>query len=249
MTELSAAAAGIVYVLGFVVANVHYARYESVRFDFVRGRYVGAGLLFAISALVPAFAGWIIGGEFRRSDTKPKKARQLTAASVFVISTPMFTLVLYGLLRATATAAFSKTGMLIFTLVVEAVFATVGSLAVKLQRSRAPFSFRSVAGWRPIIVAYAVLAVAGLFGRLIYPSVSPAFGGGAGSLARIYVVPGSVSQRVQAILSRPVILIDRDDKIVDLLVCADSSRMLSRSVSLATGKRRNHRIERIGSDT
>src|SRR5262249_49584945 len=44
------------YVIGFVVTNVHLARYEVVRFELVRGRYASAALSMTILVLIPCFA-------------------------------------------------------------------------------------------------------------------------------------------------------------------------------------------------
>jgi hypothetical protein len=65
LTEVSAVGAGILYTVGFVVANVYYASYELVRFEFLRGRYAAAALLFASAAVIPGSVGWQFGGQFR----------------------------------------------------------------------------------------------------------------------------------------------------------------------------------------
>jgi hypothetical protein len=70
LTEVSAVGAGILYTVGFVVANVYYASYELVRFEFFRGRYAAAALLFASAAVIPGYVGWQFGGQFRSKEIK-----------------------------------------------------------------------------------------------------------------------------------------------------------------------------------
>ena len=76
------------YVIGFIVANAYLARYEIVRFDLVRGRYVSAGLLCVFVAVIAASIGWPIGVEYRSGDGrgKSKKARQITALELCVVA-------------------------------------------------------------------------------------------------------------------------------------------------------------------
>ena len=64
-TEVATFVAGTLYIPGFVIANVYYASYEIVRFEFFRGRYVAAALLFVVAAMFPGWMGWQTGAQFR----------------------------------------------------------------------------------------------------------------------------------------------------------------------------------------
>ena len=48
----------LLYVLGYVAANSHYARFELIKPTLLTGRYLSAGLLYVAFAAVPAAAGF-----------------------------------------------------------------------------------------------------------------------------------------------------------------------------------------------
>jgi glyoxylase-like metal-dependent hydrolase (beta-lactamase superfamily II) len=89
-----------------------------------------------------------------------------------------------------------------------------------------------VTGPRPGFVFFFAIVAAALFGGQIYPYISPAYGGGAATLARVDLQPGSVPADLEAALSRPVAIIDRDDHLLDMAVCADSGALAITPVSL-----------------
>lgn len=57
----AALALAALYALGFLVANLHYARFEPLRLEFLQARYIGAGLLFVFLAFPPLMAGAFAG--------------------------------------------------------------------------------------------------------------------------------------------------------------------------------------------
>jgi len=233
-TELATFAAATLYVLGFVIANVYYASYEIVRLEFFRARYVAAALLFVFTALFPGWMGWQIGAQFRRSEPKPRRERRTIAAIQLLLMSLVTAAMIHFILIAIGIGVTPFSGIFLFAFLVECTFATVGSGAAKVARSSARLEVLHMSAGRPMIVGLAMVIAGGLFGRWIYPHVSPAYGGGAANLARIDVVPGTLSTQLQSELDRPVVVIDRDEQIVDLVACSDSISKITRPISLSS---------------
>ena len=242
-TELATFAAGTLYVLGFVITNVFYASYEIVRFEFFRGRYVAAALLFVCAALLPGWIGWQIGAQFRRSEPMSRRERRQTATIQLSLTSIIVAAIICFILVAVGIGTAPVISVLSFALLIESIFATIGSSAVKIGRSSSRVAVRHMSAGRPIIVVLAMLVTAAIFGRWIYPDISPAFGGGAVNIARIEAVPGTLSQQLQVELDRPVVVIDRDDQVVDIVACSDS---VAKSVQPISVSSVNVRAIRLG---
>ena len=50
-------ALGLLYALGFVVANAHFGRYELPRIELLKARYLAAAVLFLFCSAIPLAAG------------------------------------------------------------------------------------------------------------------------------------------------------------------------------------------------
>ncbi len=232
-TELWALCAAILYALGFVVANTHLARYELVRFDLLRGRYVAAALLLAFCFLFPALGGFHIGTEYRKSEPKPRWERQRFAAIKVVLATVIATLVVRVLLLDVTVGGAPWTGLITFFFSSIALAAIVGSGVAKFMRfGNGPLHTRGASPERIIGVLLILVWLAGIFGRWVYPYISPSYGGGAAVLAEVSIDSSVVPTHLRAIVSRPVVVLDRSERDINLLGCLDSSTAKVRPILL-----------------
>ena len=249
LAGLLALSAATLYCVGYVVANVHYARYELVRLELFRARYVGAALLFASLALIPGYVGWRAGGWFRFEDIREKwfqkvprfgpavpskLMRQVLALRMMVLGAGVVAVLMWVILRYTAVGDVPFGWLAGWVFVVQWPFATAGSLWTKIRFSNVPARSHFTAV-RAGFVFFCVIGTAAMFGRGIYPYISPAFGGGLGEVARIYWKAGTVPNDLEAALSRPVALLDRDDLIVDVVACTDQAGSRTASMALPSG--------------
>lgn len=71
-----AAISALLYVIGFVVANVHFARYELLRLELLQPRYLAAGLLFLLVCGSPLMIGvmFAISSEDHDDDSRRVRA-------------------------------------------------------------------------------------------------------------------------------------------------------------------------------
>jgi hypothetical protein len=75
-------------------------------------------------------------------------------------------------------------------------------------------------------------ALAFQFGRGVYPYLSPAIGGGAATIGRVTVTGGTVSEGLRTELEQRVAILDREDDVLNVLVCDDTTARRALAVSL-----------------
>ncbi len=246
LAEALAIGVTVLYVLGFVVANAYYARFELVRFDLLRGRYVAAALLLAFCSVFPIATGWLVGWHYRDSEPKPKRERQLTAALVLTVVTAVSALLVRGLLFSVSLHGLSWLGLGVFTWASATLGATIGSAACKFQRSDVParsLRSRGISPGRLMSALFVLVAMANTFGQYVYPFISPAYGGGAGTLATVVADSQSVDTELREALSRRAVILDRDEHFMNLLACVDADTRTIQPVSLPTAAIRSVILE------
>jgi len=94
----AAAVLAVTYVVGFMIANFHFAAYEPLRLDLLQARYVGAGLAFFAVAAVPAYAaahaGYLSAHAVNATRRKPRQAspkvRELLLSVLFLVVVTVF---------------------------------------------------------------------------------------------------------------------------------------------------------------
>jgi hypothetical protein len=79
---------------------------------------------------------------------------------------------------------------------------------------------------------FCTVATAAMFGSGIYPYISPAYGGGAASVAVVATKPGVVPVEIANALTHRVALIERDDQAVDLVGCIGATSSEATSIAL-----------------
>jgi hypothetical protein len=229
--HLTHAFAGL-YVIGFIVSNVHFAQYQLLRFELLRSRYLAAGLLFFVLSAVPA------GFEIFLS-----VALRSTADSTVGFSTPG------RILRETEVwamgcghaVAFSALGLMLYSvlavqislpsrswLALAAYFAMTGLIswylgdfffataAVPAGHSQVwPSTRLAQSIWAPVVWLVALPAA---FGKLVYDTVRPEFGGGAVWVARV-AWRETAPPAVRGLAPGIVAVVDRNDATLTLLAC------------------------------
>ena len=232
-----AAAIGLLYAGGFIVSNAHYARYELVRFDLVRGRYVAAALLMLAVAAFPAgIAGKIFHNRSWRKlhgSTEKDRLREWLGPMPMTIwvLTVAITVALGLLLTQAWVGEAWRASLWIFVVASCLYGAMLGRFAAE-NRSRTPhlpaldvrrYGLTFVMFW---------YALAFQFGRGVYPYLSPAIGGGAATIGRVTVTGGAVPEGLHAELEQRVAILDRDGDVLNVLVCDDTTPPHALAVSL-----------------
>jgi hypothetical protein len=82
-----------------------------------------------------------------------------------------------------------------------------------------------------IVTVLSLLAIAFFYGRSLYPGVAPWYGGGAVWKGELYVNPGS-----QSIVDGPVIILDRNEGLINVLACVDRSSRQVRGLAISVDR-------------
>jgi hypothetical protein len=228
-----------VYVVGFIVVNVHYARFRLLTFDLVRGQYVAAGLLFLLFTTAPVLTGLLVPVRAVYSAREPgPEARRVRKGVVAAVLGLILCLIADYLLAylydsiAVSPSAHGFNMALVYGLVCNAfsIFAVVYVLLGRDQgrSSKAgvspgasPDRLRSL---RRLIHGVAeapmhllsVVLLASLFGGQVYPGIEPAYGGGGAWIAEI-LTPASEVENVPARWRGA--LVARDDAYLTVIPC------------------------------
>lgn len=186
----TAFAAVVLYLLGFVVANAHYASFAIQRFELLRARYIAAGLLFFVMTSLPIAYGAFFLPTARRYFKAGSDTRRNHYASTillwFVAATAAWWLVFVAV-----GVDVARTPALI--LYPSAAVVVGGSYKyferIWTSRVNPEESLRVNRAFYGLHVAIPMLLLAAGFGSWVYPHVRPAFGGGAAWIAEIVVAP------------------------------------------------------------
>jgi hypothetical protein len=234
-----AVAAAVLYVLGFVIVNIMMARYELVRFDLLRGRYIAAALLMIFCTIIPGFFSCSVGFLRSRQSRTPdgKRGGKLVDRAsgwaimfVILVTTGIFIdfLLLFGVLVGRSwlprliafVAATCFSGLWIGY--------SVHGLSYLRKREARRRELVSLLVSAPMTV----LGISIVFGTFLYPDLSRAVGGGATKIALISTSDSTLPPDVAKALRRRVAILDRDGDMMNLLVCIDSSASIARPVSI-----------------
>ncbi len=206
---------GGLYALGFVVANVHFAQYGIARLDLLRGRYLGASLLFLVFAGWPAALGAALCRHFeeRGAGSASFYGRGWIGWALLlvlgVVLMPLFWLWVYN--GATVGGIGSGWSPLSFWL----TCAIMGAVHVGLSERSGPAMRMSTNRARlastSIGLAALVLLLAASFGKQMYPAISPAFAGGGAWEGIVVLDTGK--------LQLSGVVVDRSENFVTMLSC------------------------------
>jgi hypothetical protein len=231
-------AVALLYSVGFTISNSHFARFELLRPEILRARYLAAAVLFMGSAALPSAVGVLLSSGLRRrpatkEDTlfaNDTPAIRLGDSELWAIGCiPIlglvgidFALYLGFLTRATVGGWGSVLPHIMFF--AAATMATWYSADFALGGTHS-----GLAGFwpstRPTMAALLVLmsgfVLPILFGQLIYGHVRPEYGGGAVWAA---VMNSRDGTPFPAGASDTVVIIDRDERSVNVVACYRQAR-------------------------
>lgn len=205
----------LLYALGYVSANAHYSRYEIVKPTLLEGRYLAAGMLLGLFAVIPAFAGFL-GAWLVRTGDRPTKI----AAAVIV---PAASLVYFGVLCQAGMIEVWRFESWTFFAAVFVAAAGVSLSYISREARGTEADSRAVGrlfGGMGLMIS--MISFAYVFGTLIYPWVKPTYGGAALRLGDLELRQGSPGGLVNAINQRPTPFVDMDDKFLYVVGCPEN---------------------------
>jgi hypothetical protein len=222
----------LLYAVGFVVVNSFLGRYGVRDVEPIRGRYVAAALLFAVfflTAAVVAVQTWRQALATWRSD-RPWWARGLILV-VIDFALPLLGVVL---IEESVLSRFGERTLILGVLRDDVryyvgLFVFNASIVVGYAILHRPgrTDVYSIASYDAWLGAGIVLAVVGLYGSLIYPSVPTWLGGGHPDSIQL-VLNDSAAVHLEAVLElasdRSVFLIDEDAIRVTVLIPVEGGK-------------------------
>ncbi|HST62007.1 MAG TPA: hypothetical protein VLK84_25120, partial [Longimicrobium sp.] len=216
--------------------NAHLSRYEVVTFELWQGRYLAAGILFLLITPVPLLAGYVLGTRvFRPYGVKDLNFRQralIRAFNVFlgVFSALIALTMLQGLMWIISLDSVGKINrslLLYFFVACGVTFLGAGFYWGKRKESEK--ADENVVSLDLDLDLYAVpyfvavsMYLATTFGNSVYPTISPAYGGGGGWSATLYVDSATLGERVMGDDSSRVVVVNSGKEFLALLQCRAS---------------------------
>jgi hypothetical protein len=235
---VATAVAICVYVLGFIVVNVHYARFRLLTFDLLRGEYISAGILFLFFTTAPILAGMYTAGLVlgpalapgpRLGRVKRMIIWGIHGAFVCVFAdigvAYVFQIVSVATTMQILNVVFSYgilCNMIGFAGLFFPVMATKDDKSdTETMSASEPDALSRVTGIVLGIVGAPahfvfLLVMASSFGSGVYPGISPAYGGGGAWIAQI-LTPESDSQALPGKWRGAVLA--RDDAYLTVIPC------------------------------
>ncbi len=214
---LIALAGLVLYIIGFVVVNVHLISYGATEPSFLRARHAAAAVLFLAVTAVP----FTIGLLFRREYSSIPEARRFDRVWIS--------------LTVTLIVGFVTWVGIMNILLVDPTYENIRSeslyfLAVLF--SGILLGFSAARGWpnsldglhlydfsRVIIWLVLLVGAVMWFSTHLYPRFRPGLGGGAAWLARVYVEESTFPSHIVPLLTSPVRIVDRSNSVLRVLAC------------------------------
>jgi hypothetical protein len=227
---------GMLYILGFIVSNAFYGRFQVISFEILQGRYVAAALLFLIFTSIPYLGGVVLAAEISdrfREPSEKRTRREKTIpvlVSVFTLILAAFVTIMVGNLISVRGDATTLLGFISYFLVT----AFIGFL-VTFAPIRTGASYLALLVL-PLAHLMLPIVLSSYFGLRVYPTISPIYGGGGVWLATVHLrddtgLPVSVRTRLDGEV--PLIQKDREEVVVLLCTRVSSERIEYRPTSIA----------------
>ncbi|MEX0648197.1 MAG: hypothetical protein WEA56_02955 [Balneolaceae bacterium] len=227
----------VLYVLGFVIANVHLAKYGLVRWTIIEGRYIGAGLLFIVIHLLPFVAGYTGWQQFRGRPEGFSVLRVWIEVVVLVSLSIILSLALVNFVTVSTDHIYWTWPTLFALIAYGAGLITPWLLSTNASRRIGQFK-GTVKMYAGAGVACALLILAALFGSTTFAYISPAWGGGGAMYGIITLKEGSLPDRNE--LTRPtvvmhypspVLLIERSEHFLTIVRCVQAPDNIMRGLA------------------
>jgi hypothetical protein len=213
----------LLYILGYIAANGHYARFELVKPTLVNARYLSAGLLFTAFAVPPWIVGFACGLYEPRGQGKSDRATFVAMTVLYSVLTLGYG-VLLGSVMLVKQSPWEAWG---FVLIALALGFLGGIDALRLTRRgsgilpqvlhpTARSIFMITAGGRHGIL---MMGLAYSFGITVYPWVKPHYGGSAVSVGYVTLKPEATKELSQVLEGRSLPLVDIDERFLYVIAC------------------------------
>lgn len=234
---------GLLYLFGFVVANVHFGRYELPNIELLRARYLAAALLFILCSAIPFAVGAFLSRALRtrpddetmRTDLKLGETEAWAMGPRAFFYSLVLAVALHAMLVSRITIrpfAALGTGALYFIVASMLAWQLCDSLLGGRVSDEAQIWPPRRAPRRVIVLCAWVLVVPFAFSAFLYGSIQPALGGGALWKARL-TWRSTADSSARAIASGIVAIVDRDEHTLNLIACAQTGPPVSISVPAA----------------
>jgi hypothetical protein len=232
-------ALGVLYVFGFIVANVHFGRYELPRIELLRARYLAASLLFVLCSTIPFGVGAFLSRSLRTEASGEGglqfglKLGQTEAWAIgrgffgtILIALGMHELLVSILIIRYDSALFK--GVLYF---IQVVFVTwfMFDAFTGGEASEEAHLWPSVRIVRRVLFCLFAIVIPATFSLFLYGSIKPELGGGAMWKGRLSFT-NSADSSIRAISSRVVTIVGQDEQTISLLACQPSGPPIRISV-------------------
>jgi hypothetical protein len=224
---------GVLYLVGFIVANVHFGKYELPRIELLRARYLAAALLFILCSAIPFAVGTFLSRSLRtrapghggRSlDLKIGETEAWAIGAGMIFMWLLIAIVMYVVVLSQLTLrlfAAPVTSGLYFVLVTMATWQT-SDLLLGGEASGDAYLWPSIRiSNRVLYASFLVIIIPAAFSIFLYGSIKPELGGGALWKAQLtWRATADSSARANA--SGVVAIVDVDEHTLSLLACGGS---------------------------
>jgi hypothetical protein len=221
---------GLLYVFGFIVANVHFGKYELPRVELLRARYLAAALLFVLCSAIPFATGAFLsralrtarsGDGPRRRDLKLGETEAWAMGPAFVTALLLAIGIQALLISEVSLSSFAAPGQNALYFIAVTTFAwQLGDSILGGDASDDAQLWPSIRIQKRVINACLwVILVPAIFSVFVYGSIRPELGGGAVWKAQLSW-RATVDSTVRSDASGIVAIVDRDDRTVSVLACA-----------------------------
>ena len=209
------------YVIGFVVANVHFWRLEAPTGQFLQERYLGAAVLYLFFTAGPFAMGF---GLMRRFQAQSNPQGEVIRVIGATVATGVALWVVFSLSLAAIYVQRPTSSLAPYVGTLAVIGICLGWNPPRDTQARWYFELRAglraARSYYAATVASALLSMSALFGSSIYPYILPAYGGGVLRSGRVMLRDTTrLPLEVRQALDRRVILVDRTDQDTNLLVC------------------------------
>lgn len=246
LAKEAASFAATLYVVGFVIVNVHLSRFAQASTDLIEARFLSAGLLFAFLAgapLIEASLAFMFVKQVGEKAIRTAGGLARKELSILGRLTGLFLL-----LQILAWAFWSFLVLDRFSihrdLSAEAwYFALLNGTAIAvvlwaewgIRKYHKRINLISWLHELPLLFVLILLSLLGTvvsFARVIYPTVPPSYGGGAAPVA--WLIPRNQQPWESLILKgRPVAIVDEQAPFLRVLVCDSINQMKPHAVAIA----------------
>lgn len=239
----------VVYALGFVVVNIHLARYAEPTGELLQARYLAAGITFVIVAGLPLLSAGIayLLDRQRRYQVSGagasgawtvgwRKSLRVVGLVALVQLSFYFPWSSFVLGNVTVEPHLSNGATLFAVASLWGLVATsIGRDYVEdwYARKKTVIDWLSGAIVQIVFMAGGMLALLGVFARSTYPIIRPQYGGGAAPVVRVSIRADSPPLLLTGLSGRDVALVSRSDRMLFLLTCDSASANRSKSVAVA----------------